>query len=99
MKDDRIKMPGNVKLGSSSDPDPDPTPFLFVSMETKRNDMLKPYDAKKSMWCPDEEGGFSEALVQSDDGKKAVVLIGHEVRILGKYTFPFALLVKSFDPD
>ncbi len=73
-------MPGNVKLGSSTDPDPDPTPFLFVSMETKRTDMLKPYDPKKSVWVPDEEGGFAEALLQSDDGKKATVLIGHEVR-------------------
>lgn len=45
-------MPGNVKLGSSNDPDPDPTPFLFVSMETKRTDSLKPYDPKKSVWIP-----------------------------------------------
>ena len=74
-------MPGNVKLGSSTDPDPDPTPFLFVSMETKRTDMLKPYDPKKSVWVPDAEGGFTEALLQVDDGKKATVLIGHEVSL------------------
>lgn len=72
-------MPGNVKLGSSNDPDPDPTPYLTVSAENKRADMLKPYDPKKSYWVPDESGGFVEGLLQSDDGKKAVVLIGHEV--------------------
>jgi myosin heavy chain 6/7 len=72
-------MPGHVKLGSSSEPDPDPMPYLAVSNETKRSDMLKPYDAKKSYWVPDDEGGFVEGLVQSDDGKKAVVMIGHDV--------------------
>ena len=74
-------MPGNVKLGASNEPDPDPTPFLYVSFETKRNDQLKPYDPKKSVWCPDDDGGFIEGLLQSDDGKKATVLIGHEVRL------------------
>ena len=72
-------MPGNVKLGSSNEPDPDPAPFLYVTMDMKRADQLKPYDAKKSYWCPDESGGFVEGLLQSDDGKKATVLIGHEV--------------------
>ena len=60
-------------------PDPDPAPFLYVSVEMKRADMLKPYDAKKSYWVPEEGGGFAEGLLQSDDGKKAVVLVGHEV--------------------
>ena len=27
----------------------------------------------------DGEGGFVEGLLQSDDGKKAVVMVGHEV--------------------
>ena len=27
----------------------------------------------------DGEGGFIEGLLQSDDGKKAVVMVGHEV--------------------
>lgn len=73
-------MPGNVKLGHSNEPDPDPTAFLFVSTEQKRMDQQKPYDPKKSVWTPDDSGGFVEGLLQSDDGKKAVVLIGHEVR-------------------
>ena len=72
-------MPGNVKLGVSNEPDPDPTPYLFVSNEQKRQDMNKPYDAKKSVWIPEDQGGFVEGLMQSDDGKKAVVMVGHEV--------------------
>ncbi|XP_040566481.1 myosin-3 [Lepeophtheirus salmonis] len=74
-------MPGNIKLGASNEPDPDPAPFLYVSFDMKRNDQLKPYDAKKSVWCPGEEGGFVEGLLQSDDGKKAVVLVGHEKKV------------------
>ena len=41
--------------------------------------MMKPYDAKKSFWVPDEDGAFVEGLLQSDDGKKATVMIGHDV--------------------
>ena len=74
-------MPGHVKLGSSNEPDPDPLPYLVVSMEMKRADMAKPYDAKKSVWCPadQKENGFVEGMLESDDGKKAVVMVGHEV--------------------
>ncbi len=75
-------MPRNIKLGTSNEPDPDPSPYLTVSSETKRTDMLKPYDPKKSYWVPDDEGGFVEGLVQSDDGKKATVMIGHEVVLI-----------------
>ena len=53
-------MPGNVKLGKSNEPDPDPTPYLYVSADIKRMDSHKPYDPKKSVWIPDENGGFSE---------------------------------------
>ena len=48
-------------------------------MEMKRDAMAKPYDSKKSVWCPDGAGGFCEGLMESDDGKKAVVMVGHEV--------------------
>ena len=72
-------MPGHVKLGAGGGEDPDPTPYLVVSMEMKREAMAKPYDSKKSVWCPDGSGGFSEALLDSDDGKKATVTVGHEV--------------------
>ena len=74
-------MPGNVKLGSASGPDPDPTPYLYVSAETKRADHNKPYDPKKSVWVPNDEGGFIEGLLQADDGKKATVMIGHEKKV------------------
>ena len=73
-------MPGHVKLGKPGEPDPDPTPYLVVTLEMKRADALKPYDPKKSYWCPDGKGGYSESILESDDGNKAVVMVGHEVR-------------------
>ena len=86
-------MPGHVKLGKTGEPDPDPSPYLVVSMEMKREAMVstvgsawnqlfiyqaKPYDSKKSMWCPDGDGGFKECLLESTDGAKTTVAIGHE---------------------
>jgi len=75
-----LNMPGHVKLGKAGEPDPDPAPYLIVSMEMKRDDMLKPYDPKKSVWVPTDDHGFREGLLESDDGTKAVVMCGHEVR-------------------
>ena len=49
-------------------------------MDSKRKDMLKPYDPKKSYWAPDGKGGFVESLLESDDGTKATVMVGHEVQ-------------------
>ena len=72
-------MPGHVKLGKAGEPDPDPLPYLIVSMEMKREDMLKPYDPKKSVWVPTDDHGYREGLLESDDGTKAVVMCGHEV--------------------
>lgn len=77
-------MPGHIKLGKPGEPDPDPMPYLVVSMEMKRDDMLKPYDSKKSVWVPDGNGGFVEGLLQSDEGGKSVVMVGHEVRLFEK---------------
>ena len=80
-------MPGHVKLGKSGEPDPDPAPYLIVSMEMKRNDMLKSYDAKKSYWCSDDRGGYTECMLENDDGTKATVMCGHIVSwILYIYT-------------
>jgi myosin heavy chain 6/7 len=73
-------MPGHVKLGATGEPDPDPLPYLVVSMEMKRADMAKPYDAKKSIWVPTEDHGFVEALLESESGGKTIALVGHEVR-------------------
>ena len=71
-------MPGHVKLGKAGEPDPDPAPYLIISMEMKREDQMKPYDPKKSYWVPDGKNGYMEAMLESDDGKKAVVMCGHE---------------------
>ena len=73
-------MPGHIKLGKPGEPDPDPMPYLVVSMEMKRDDMLRPYDPKKSVWVPHvDSGGFVEGLLLSDEGGKATVMVGHEV--------------------
>ena len=72
-------MPGHVKLGKAGEADPDPMPYLVVNMETKRADMLVPYDSKKSYWCPDGKGGFRDCILENDDGSKATVMCGHEV--------------------
>merc|ERR1712106_1166149 len=74
-------MPGHVKLGKTGEPDPDPSPYLCVSMEMKREAQAKPYDPRKSYWCPDGDGGFIESLLEEDDGTKAVVQCGHEKKV------------------
>jgi len=74
-------MPGHVKLGKAGEPDPDPCPFLVVTLEMKREDMLKPYDPKKSYWCPDGKGGYAQCMLENDDGAKAVVMCGHEKKV------------------
>ena len=56
----------------------DPTPWLILSFEMKKEDALKPYDAKKSVWVPDGEGGFDEAMIDSVDGDKVNVKVGWE---------------------
>ena len=72
-------MPGHVKKNAG--PDEDPVPYLVISLEMKREDAMKPYDSKKSYWCPDNKGNFLECMLESDDGTKAVVMCGHEVTI------------------
>ena len=72
-------MPGHVKLGGKQGEDPDPEPYLVVSMEMKREDMMRPYDPKKSYWCPDGKGGYAECTIEKMDEKEGHVLIGHIV--------------------
>ena len=74
-------MPGHVKAGGSKEADPDPNPFLLVSFEMKKEDSLKPYDAKKSVWVPDGEGGFDEAMIDEIDGEKVSVKVGWEPKV------------------
>ena len=69
-------MPGHVKLGKAGEPDPDPCPYLVVTLEMKREFALKPYDPKKSYWCPDGKGGYMESVLENDDGTKAQVICG-----------------------
>ena len=74
-------MPGHVKLGKAGEPDPDPCPYLVLTPEMKRDDANKPYDAKKSYWCPDGKHGFMECILEGVDGGKATVMCGHEVSL------------------
>ncbi|XP_063225508.1 myosin heavy chain, muscle isoform X33 [Bacillus rossius redtenbacheri] len=53
--------------------DPDPTPYLFVSLEQKRIDQTKPYDAKKSCWVPDEKEGFVLGEIKATKGDLVTV--------------------------
>ena len=83
-------MPGHVKAGKPGAEDPDPAPYLVVTMEMKREDMLKPYDSKKSYWCPDMSGGYTECMLVSDEGGKATVMCGHVVSYI--YVAPSSLI-------
>ena len=70
----------SVKTGQ---PDPDPTEYLLPSMDMKRADQSKVYDAKKSVWIPDPKTeGYREGLLESGDledpASKCVVAVGHE---------------------
>ena len=48
----------------------------------KKEDALKPYDAKKSVWVPNkEEGGFDEALITDTEGDKVNVKVGWEMKV------------------
>lgn len=60
--------------------DPDPSEWLFVSLEQKRIDQSKPYDAKKACWVPDEKEGFVLGEIKSTKGELVSVSIpGGEV--------------------
>ena len=79
-------MPGHVV--KSSGPDPDPTEFLFISLEQKRIDQTKPYDAKKSCWVPDEKELYVQGLIKSMKGDIATVdLDGGGVSTTIQYVF------------
>jgi len=53
--------------------DPDPTPYLFVSLEQKRIDQTKPYDAKKACWVPDDKEGFLLGEIKGTKGDLVTV--------------------------
>jgi myosin heavy chain 6/7 len=69
--------------------DPDPTPYLFVSLEQKRIDQTKPYDAKKSCWVPDEKEGFVLGEIKGTKGDLVTVgLPGGEVISIPTFLIP-----------
>jgi myosin heavy chain 6/7 len=60
--------------------DPDPAEWLFISLEQKRIDQSKPYDAKKACWVPDEKLGYVLAEIKSTKGEMVTVgITGGEV--------------------
>jgi len=73
-------MPGHVK--KTSGPDPDPSPWLEVKDHIKEKNKAKPYDPKKSYWCPDKStGGYMECTLVSVEGKKVTVTAGGENKV------------------
>ena len=94
-------MPGHVKLGKAGEPDPDPSPYLVISMDMKREAMAKPYDAKKSVWVPDGDGGFLEAMLDSESGGKTTVMCGHEVtyKLIFNLIYYYIFSCKHFSLD
>ena len=75
-------MPGHVKAGKPGEKDPDPEPYLVVTLEMKREDLKKPYDSKKSYYCPDGKGGYAECMMETPGEKECTVMIGHVVSSL-----------------
>lgn len=68
--------------------DPDPTPYLFVSLEQKRIDQTKPYDAKKACWVPDEKEGYVLGEIKATKGDiVSVALPGGEVIYFSPFSF------------
>nr|ASM56386.1 myosin heavy chain isoform Mhc_X5 [Lethocerus indicus]ASP18631.1 myosin heavy chain isoform Mhc_X5 [Lethocerus indicus] len=59
-------MPGSKP--TKTEEEDDPTPYLFVSLEQKRIDQTKPYDAKKACWVPDEHEGFVQGEIRGTKG-------------------------------
>lgn len=69
-------------------PDPDPTEYLFVSLEQKRIDQTKPYDAKKSCWIPDDREGFIIGEIKASKGETVTVAIAGEVMLILSFNLP-----------
>uniref|UniRef100_A0A1Q3G4T4 Putative myosin class i heavy chain n=1 Tax=Culex tarsalis TaxID=7177 RepID=A0A1Q3G4T4_CULTA len=53
--------------------DPDPSEWLFVSLEQKRIDQSKPYDAKKACWVPDDKEGYVLGEIKATKGELVTV--------------------------
>ncbi|ODM91980.1 Myosin heavy chain, muscle [Orchesella cincta] len=64
--------------------EPDPTEFLFISMEMRRADQAKPYDAKKACWVPDAKEGFLQGEIEGNKGDLIVVKVDGESKTFKK---------------
>jgi len=53
--------------------EPDPTPYLFISLEMKRADQTKPYDAKTACWVPDDKECFAQGIITGTKGDLVTV--------------------------
>ena len=78
--------------------DPDPSDFLWPTMDMKKTNQQKPYDAKRSVWIPcPKTGGYREGILESGDmddpASKFVVSVGHE-----KFSYESALVGKVNPP-
>ncbi|GAB6026685.1 hypothetical protein CHUAL_013196 [Chamberlinius hualienensis] len=73
-------MPKEVKQSD----DPDPTEFLFISLEQKRIDQTKPFDAKKAVWLPDDKEGYLLGEIKSTKGDMVTVELKGEERTVKK---------------
>lgn len=86
-----------VKKQKEEETDPDPTPYLFVSLEQKRIDQTKPYDAKKACWVPDEAEGFLQGEIKATKGEVVTVILPNgEVSLKGLKPWSSQGLIKSW---
>ncbi|XP_021957436.1 myosin heavy chain, muscle [Folsomia candida] len=53
--------------------EPDPTQYLFISLEMKRADQTKPYDAKTTCWIPDDKECFALGCITGTKGDNVTV--------------------------
>lgn len=61
----------------------DPAPYLFVSLEQKRLDQAKPYDAKTMCWVPCDKEGFVLGEIKATKGEVISVKVpGGEVKLI-----------------
>ena len=84
-----------VKQGPPADAEErDPNPFLRPSMEMRREDESRAFDAKKSCWVPDEKEGFVQGEIKSTKGEQVVVTVEKQGVRLSLSLLPFFVQVE-----
>jgi myosin heavy chain 6/7 len=58
--------------------EPDPSEYLYISLEQRRLDQTKPYDAKKACWVPSEMEGFVQGEIRGTKGDLVSVFANNE---------------------